>query len=339
MNWTTSDDAAIRAWLHDAAPERAPSAVLEATFARTRAMPARSTSSRWRQPRVVLLLAAALALAAIAGGATIVVLSRPPELVPTEALDQPRFLGDFLWNGGYALEVDEPASGAIPAERIVDVAVRPEIASYLGEPDPPIFGRLRCEHPGLCGNPNTWSIPPDAGTVDTWSVWIVEHPHVGAYRVVSAWDGRLLSGWDGDDLHSCTADEVGTEPACTADLLDPPRELPSQLRAAIAYWGQVIPYLEYQVTVTEQDDPVGYWPPGSVDPMTVARRLVDDPRIVDAFQGELGCQRVSCPDGVVKGPGHERIVAIIVVDDGARWVIVDPTTGEVLADDRTPVEP
>jgi hypothetical protein len=42
---------------------------------------------------------------------------------------------------------------------------------------------------------------------------------------------------------------------------------------------------------------------------------------------------------VVTESGQRRLVAIVVVDDGARWVIVDPTTGQVLASDETPVKP
>jgi hypothetical protein len=338
MTWTPRDDAAVRAWLHQTAPERAPASVLDTAVARIRATPLTPARARWREPRFVLIATAALTLVAAIGGAVVIALSRPPAPSPIAALAQPRYLGDFLWSGGYAFEVDAPPAGAVPADVVAATAAGPVMAPYLGPPDPPIFGRLRCIEPGLCGEAAAWMLSPDAGSTDTWSVWIIEYPQEEAYRVLRAWDGRMLTGWDGDDLQSCSAEEVGTEPYCTADSLVPPRELPVQVRAALAYWGQAFPYIEQQYT-TEIEDNTPYWPADSVDPMAIARTLVPDPDVVDAFQGVLACQRASCPAGVVQDPGDERTVAIIVVDDGARWVIVDAVTGEVLASDETPVEP
>jgi hypothetical protein len=338
MTWTARDDAAIRAWLHDAAPDRAPASVLDATFARTRALPAVRTRARWREPRVALLLAAALALAVILGGAVVIALSRPPESVPVTTLAQPRFLGDFLWSGGYELEVDVAPTGAVPGEAVRATAAGELMAPYLGPPDAPIFGRLRCIAPALCGPHTLADLPADVGTADVWSVWIVEYPQEEAFRILSAWDGRMITGWDGDDLQSCSEDEIGTEPLCTADTFEEPRELPADVRTALAVWGQAFPYAEWQYTTTRPDNGP-YWPPDGIDPMAVARTLVDEPRVVDAFQGELACQRAACPDGVVTESGQRRLVAIVVVDDGARWVIVDPTTGQVLASDETPVKP
>jgi hypothetical protein len=338
MTWTAGDDAAIRAWLHEVAPDRAPATVLETTFARTRGASARPTRRRWPRPRVALLLAAALALAVVAGGAAIIALSRPPDPVPAVTMAQPRFLGDFLWSGGYEFEVDVAPTGALPAEDVLDGAVEPEVEPFLGAPDPPVFGRLRCVHAGLCGDPATWPRAPDAGTTDTWSVWVVEYPQEEAYSILGAWDGQVITATYGDDLQSCSEDEVGLEPLCTEELFLPEPELPPNVRAALAYWGQILPTVDAAYTSRRADNK-GSWPADGVDPVAIAGSLVADPRVVEAFQGGLACQRASCPDGVVREPGETRLVAIVVVDDGARWVIVDARTAEIQASDETPVEP
>ena len=110
------------------------------------------------------------------------------------------------------------------------------------------------------------------------------------------------------------------------------------MNIALQVWGQVIPWVE-SVYTTQREDNGPYWQNDDVDPLVVAATLVDDWEIVDAFQGAMACQRTACPDGIVTAPGDQRMVVIVVVDDGARWVIVDAGSGEVLKSDESPVTP
>jgi hypothetical protein len=333
MSWSARDDSRIRAWLHDGVPERAPGSILESTFARTaltRPAPVRPARAWFG-----LLLAAALALAAVAAGAAIVALSRPPSPTPAPALASPRFLGDFLWQGGYRFETAIPTDVDISAAAAAAIAAGMPWRDELGAADQPMFGRLICEQPGLCG-PDLWpDVTTDAGTVDRWSVWVVEYPQEAGYVVVRARDGQIHSSWDGDRLSSCPLADLGHVPWCPAGGPDE-LGLPTTVRYALAVWGQI--FVQDSTFSTRPDRP-SHAPPESVDPRAIADELVTDPSTVDAFGGSLACRRASCPDGVATEPGEERAIWLVSVDDGARWAIADAETGEILRTDRSPVEP
>ncbi len=178
--------------------------------------------------------------------------------------------------------------------------------------------------------------PPDDATAATWSVWVVEYPRAEAYAIVGALDGVLRTRFDGEDLSSCSAAEIGTEPGCTAELFEPEPEPPSAMRYALGVWGQ---QFVLESTYSTRPGRSTYVPDGAVDPVAIAAaaHLASEP--FDAFFGTLECRRTSCPDGVSGRPDAPRQVWMVAADDGTRWVIADPTTGEVLRSEASPVEP
>ena len=336
MTWTSADDARVREWLHASAPGGAPGTILDATFERTRAAAAPGRRVGRRRTTWLLLAAALAALLVVGVGGGLAILSRLPAPTPKPTVEGPRFLGDFLWDDGYRFDAAIAPESAITADQAVAIASQPELAPFLGAPLHPIFGRLVCESPGLCGQADQWMGPPDVAAPATWSVWVVEYAQAEAYAIVGAMDGVLRTRFDGEDLSSCSAAEIGTEPGCTAEMFEADPEPPSAMRYALGMWGQQF-VLESTYSTESGRSPSESV--GTVDPVAVAAAagLASEP--FTAFIGTLECRRAACPDGVSGHPEAPRRVWMVAADGGTRWVIADATSGEVLRTDASPVEP
>ncbi len=108
MTWTAADDARVREWLHESAPGGAPGSILDATFERTRVARPPGRRAARRRASWALLAAALIALLIAGVGGGLAILSGLPAPPPVPALAVPRYLDDFLWDGGYRFDPAVP---------------------------------------------------------------------------------------------------------------------------------------------------------------------------------------------------------------------------------------